>query len=116
MSDSTVMTQRQIDTQRREALDEAKSAYLRGDIAAAQHFETKATDWAAAAKTRLAVDRDTGDAQARCLAILFADQCRTLFGSPLYGVTSIVASVAIGRKLSRRTIRGWVSTPSDLNT
>ena len=62
----------------------------------------------AAVETRLVVERDTGDAQARCFAILFADQCRRLFGSPLYGVTATVGSVALQRKLTTRAVRGWV--------
>jgi hypothetical protein len=109
MDDPTLMTGRQVETQRHKALDEAKAAYLQGDFTAIRDHETKAAGWAAAATTRLVVDRDTGDAQARCFAILFADQCRRLFGSPLYGVTATVTSVALGRKFSRRTIRGWVS-------
>jgi hypothetical protein len=106
--DPTVMTRREVEVQRRGVLDKAAAAFIQGDVAAARDHEAKAADWAAAAETRLVVERDTGDAQARCFAILFADQCRRLFGSPLYGVTATVASVALGRKLTTRVVRGWV--------
>jgi hypothetical protein len=114
MSDPTVMTQAQVEAERRKCLDDQMAALHGGDVSAARDHEAKATSWSAAAATRLVVARDSGDAQARCFAILFADQCRHLFGSPLYGVTAQVASVAIGRRFTERRIRGWVCTPSDL--
>jgi hypothetical protein len=108
MDDPTVMTRRQVEIQRRRVLDEAARALAQGDSAAARDHEAKAVRWAAAAETRLVVERDTGDAQARCFAIVFADQCRQLFGSPLYWVTATVGSVSLGRKLTTRRVRGWV--------
>jgi hypothetical protein len=114
MSDPTVMTRAQVAAERCRCIDDQMAALHRGDVSAARDHEAKATAWGAAASARLVVDRDTGDAQGRCFAILFADQCRRFFGSPLYGVTAEVASVAIGRPFTRRMIRGWVSTPSDL--
>jgi hypothetical protein len=114
MSDPTVMTRAQVEAERHRCLDDQMAAHHRGDVSAARNHEAKATSWAAAAATRLVVERDSGDAQGRCFAILFADQCRHLFGSPLYGMTAVVASVAIGRRFTQRRIRGWVCTPSDL--
>jgi hypothetical protein len=110
ISDPTVMTRREVEVQRRRFLDKTAAAFVQGDVAAARDHEVKAADWAAAAatRTRLVVERDTGDSQARCFAILFADQCRRIFGSPLYGVTATVASVALGRKLTARAVRNWV--------
>jgi hypothetical protein len=62
----------------------------------------------------LVVERDTGDAQARCFCILFAGRCRQLFGSPLYGITAIVASVALGREITDRAAREWCNShPAD---
>jgi hypothetical protein len=55
----------------------------------------------------LVVDRDTGDAKARGFCILFTGYCRQLFGSPLWGITAIVASVALGREISARAVREW---------
>jgi hypothetical protein len=115
MNAPRVITRSQVETRRRKALDERMAALDQGDVVAAMDHKTKADKWAAVGKstTRLVVERDTGDAQARCFAISFADQCRQLFGSSLYGVTARVTSVALGRKFSQRTIRGWVSTRSD---
>jgi hypothetical protein len=62
----------------------------------------------------LVVHRDTGDAQARCFCILFTDYCRQLFGSPLYGITAIIANVALEREITARTVEGWcTSHPTD---
>jgi hypothetical protein len=80
------------------------------DDATAQHERALGSLLYFAVKSRLIVKRDTGDAQARCFAILFAEQCRQLFGSPLYGITATVASVALGRTFSLEKIREWVAS------
>jgi len=62
----------------------------------------------------LVVDRDTGDAQGRCFALLLSRYCRHLFGSPLYGITAIDASVALEREITTRAVREWCgSHPAD---
>jgi hypothetical protein len=119
-----VVTRRQVETTRRKALDAAsvlrKAAKLLSlpdpALNAARNHEGEAAAWAAAGSSRLVVERDRGDAQAKCFAIVFASQCRQLFGCPLYGVTATVASVALGRKrkLTRRAVREWVSTTRDI--
>jgi hypothetical protein len=64
--------------------------------------------------SRLVVQRDTGDTQARCFGLLFSGYCRQLFGKPLYGITAIVASVALGREITHRAVREWCdSHPAD---
>ena len=117
-----VMTRREVETVRRKALDDASK--LR-DVAkflsppdpaleAADAREREAALWGAAYSGPLVVQRDMGDARARYFVILFASQCRQLFGSPLYGLTATVASVALGRQLTPRPVRQWVSTTGDL--
>jgi hypothetical protein len=106
-----VMTRRDAEAQRRQLHEEAEVAHVQGDDAREQL--SKAATWAKAVSSRLIVERDTGDAQAQCFAIMFADQCRQLFGSPLYGVTATVASVALGRPFNRRQIRDWLNTLGD---
>jgi hypothetical protein len=71
------------------------------------------SDQLAKAKTRLIVKRDTGDPQARCFAILFARRCEELFGTEMHGVTARVASVALGRTITQRAVRGWCEHPAD---
>jgi hypothetical protein len=68
----------------------------------------------AMAVARLVVVRDTGDAQARCFSLMFAGYCRQLFGSPMYGITAIFASVALGRDITPKQVEGWYkSHPPD---
>jgi hypothetical protein len=128
MDRPSVMTGKQVETARRKALDEAAvlraaagllhtPASIQANVDAARDRETKASllaEIGLTPTTRMVVERDTGDAQARCFAILFAGQCRRLFGTPLYGVTAAIASVALGRTLTTRTVREWVNTPRDL--
>jgi hypothetical protein len=107
-----VMTQRQVKVLSRKALDKAKAVFADGEDVAAREYRAKAANLrAAAASSKLIVKRDTGDAQARCFAIMFAHQCRELFGLSLYGVTARVASVALGRTFDVREIREWVAPP-----
>lgn len=80
------------------------------DCAQARKAES---DQLAKAKTRLIVKRDTGDPQARCFAILFARRCEELFGEEMHGVTARVASVALGRTITQRAVRGWCEHPAD---
>jgi hypothetical protein len=128
MDRPSVITGKQVETARRRALGEATSlraaagllhtpASIQANVDAARDRETTASLLAEISLTttnRMVVERDTGDAQARCFAILFAEQCRRLFGTPLYGVTAAIASVALGRALTTRTVRDWANTPRDL--
>jgi hypothetical protein len=94
---------------RRHAPNEAAVAKVNGDLA--RNLEDQLSRMEA---SPLVVDRDTGDAQARCFCILFTRHCRQLFGSPLYGITAIVASVALGRNITQRAVREWCNShPAD---
>jgi hypothetical protein len=81
---------------------QAAAAKVNDDIA--RHLEEPLPRMEA---SRLVVERDTGDAQARCFSILFTGYCRQVFGSPLYGTTATVASVALGREITARAVREW---------
>jgi hypothetical protein len=59
---------------------------------------------------RMALDRARGDGDVRWFALAVADKCRSLFGSPMYGVTSTLVSVALGRKVGHRLVREWCAT------
>ena len=115
-----VMTRQELEGLRRKVLEEASTLRI-----AAKSIHRRAPSQAAAVqvnidtaraceallertgKNRLIVQRDSGDAQTRCFAILFAERCHELFGSPLYGVTAIVTSVALGCPVTARAARGW---------
>jgi len=60
-----------------------------------------------AADTRVVLDRARGDGDIRWFALAIASKCQELFGSPLYGTTATIASVALGRKVERRSVREW---------
>jgi hypothetical protein len=64
-----------------------------------------------AADMRLACERDRTDGDTRWFAVIIANQCRELFGSPLYGITATVTSVAFGRKIEQHTVRKWCAPP-----
>jgi len=59
------------------------------------------------AEMRTAVDRARGDADVRWFALAVADKCRSLFGSPMYGLTATITSVVHGRNVAPRTVRQW---------
>lgn len=122
-----VITRKQLETVRSRMVDRA--AALR---AAANDIRRYGPSQAAAAKVNddiardleellpkmeespLVVDRDTGDAQGRCFALLLTRYCRHLFGSPLYRISAIVASVALGREITPRAVQEWCgSHPAD---
>jgi hypothetical protein len=60
-----------------------------------------------------ALERDRGDGDIRWVALGLAEVCRILFGSPLYGVTATIVSVALGRDINARTVRQWYAHPAD---
>jgi hypothetical protein len=65
-----------------------------------------------AANMQGASDRNRGDATARWVARAVSDQCRTLFGSPMYGLVAIIATVTLGRKIEARMVRQWCAHPA----
>ncbi|MFZ2137145.1 MAG: hypothetical protein WAV78_09510, partial [Xanthobacteraceae bacterium] len=77
---------------------------------AAQVYEEMAAE-NYAANMQGASDRNRGDATARWFARAVSDQCRTLFGSPMYGLVAIIASVTLGRKIEPRMVRQWCAPP-----
>ena len=121
-----VVTRADLEGLRRKLLDEsemleqaAELLRVRGPGRAATESAAGAADGARArkaesdqlgqAETRLIVKRDTGDAQARCFALLFAERFQTLLGTRMYGLTATVASVALGREITERAVREWCS-------
>jgi hypothetical protein len=64
-----------------------------------------------AADMKAALERDSGDASARWYARSVARQCDRLFGSPLYGLTAIITSVAWDRKIAPQSVRQWCKLP-----
>jgi hypothetical protein len=53
-------------------------------------------------------DRDRGDPADRWLACAISYTCRALFCSPMYGITSIIMSVILGREITPRAVRQMV--------
>jgi hypothetical protein len=95
---------------RRRNPNQAAAAQVNDDTARA--CEADAALLAADGSNRLVVERRRGDGHARCFAILLADRFRQLFGSPMYGLTATVVSVALRRQITNRAVREWCSTPS----
>ena len=60
---------------------------------------------------RTAVDRGRGEERARWFVLTIADAAKTLFGSPLYGLTATIASIAMEREIEPQTVRQWCATP-----
>ena len=91
----------------RNIMTEERSVRLRAAAAVYEEiaFETFAADM------RTALERDSGDAEARWLARAIASKCQSLFGSAMYGVTATITSVALGREISQRTVRQWCTPP-----
>jgi hypothetical protein len=56
----------------------------------------------------LDLDRVHGDPTERWLAFAISWQCRIMFASPLYGITAIIVSVALGREITPRAVRQMV--------
>jgi hypothetical protein len=59
-----------------------------------------------------ALERDTGDRNERWFALAIASKCQSLFGSPMYGLTATITSVAFGREFDPRTVRQWCTRPA----
>jgi hypothetical protein len=60
---------------------------------------------------RFAVARKRADGDARWFALIIANRCRALFGSPLYGITATITSIALGQKIEQHTVRKWCTPP-----
>lgn len=60
-----------------------------------------------------ALKRGRGDGDIHWLALGVAKVCRTLFGSPMYGVTATIVSVALDHDIDARTVRQWCAHPAD---
>jgi hypothetical protein len=52
------------------------------------------------------------DGPARWVALTISDKLRELFDSSMYGVTAIIASVILGRKIKPRSVQQWVGYPA----
>jgi hypothetical protein len=65
-----------------------------------------------AAEMRFAVERPRGDRYARWLAVIIANRARALFGSPLYGVTAALVSMAKGITIDWSDVRNWCRSPA----
>jgi hypothetical protein len=75
-------------------------------VDASQAYEEMAAE-SYAADMRFVLDRARGDGDVRWFALAVAHKCRALFGSPMYGITAILTSVALERKISQRSVREW---------
>lgn len=53
------------------------------------------------------IHRDRGFAQDRWFVRAMAGKLKQLFGSPMYGITARISSVAIGREIEPGTVRQW---------
>jgi hypothetical protein len=47
------------------------------------------------------------DIHARLVALRISARFRELFGSPMYGLTAIIASIVLNRRVDPRTVRHW---------
>jgi hypothetical protein len=56
------------------------------------------------------------DSRARQLALVISDQFRTLFGSPMYGLTATITSVVLGRQINSRQTEQWCASHSPVKT
>jgi hypothetical protein len=79
---------------------------------AAQILESYAAE-NLAFEMKTALKRDRGGGDIRWTALSLAETCHILFGSPLYGVTATIVSVALGRDINARTVRQWCAHPAD---
>jgi hypothetical protein len=60
-----------------------------------------------AANSAMAFDRKR-DSRARWVALTIGNTFLTLFGSPMYGLTTTITSVVLGREIKLRTVRQWL--------
>ena len=49
----------------------------------------------------------------RWVALTIGNTFRTLFGSPMYGLTATITSVVLGREIELRTVRQWLPPAQD---
>jgi hypothetical protein len=54
-----------------------------------------------------ALDRDRGNLGDRACALAIAGRCRYLFYRPMYGISAIISSVALGHEIKPRSVRQW---------
>jgi hypothetical protein len=60
-----------------------------------------------AAAMRMAPLERKHDGRARWIALSIANKFHELFGRPMYGLTSMITSVVLGREVTQRRIRQW---------
>jgi hypothetical protein len=58
-----------------------------------------------------ALERE-GDRRGRWVALTIGNTLQRLFGSSMYGLTAIIASVVLGREIDPRTVRYWLNRPA----
>jgi hypothetical protein len=63
----------------------------------------------------MVLDRDRRDPADRWLACAISYTCRSLFCSPLYGITAIIMTVILGREIARGTVRQWCADKTKKN-
>lgn len=117
-------TRREIEQQRNHYL--AKANELRADArimpdfdmnrplaleTAAQAYEDYAREVCAANFEEMALERQH-DGKARWVALTIGNKFRTLFGSPMYGLTAAIASVVLGREIKPRAVQEWFTYPA----
>ena len=90
-------------------LDECQERYQKL-VDAAQAYEDYAGEIYAASMP-MALER-AHDGRARWVALTIGNTFRTLFGSPMYGLTATIASVVLGREIEPRTVRQWLTYPA----
>ena len=73
---------------------------------AAQALEDHARE-VYAANFAMAFDRKR-DSRARWVALTIGNTFLTQFGSPMYGLTTTITSVVLGREIKLRTVRQWL--------
>jgi hypothetical protein len=61
------------------------------------------------------LERDRRDPADRWLACAISYTCRSLFCSPLYGITAIVMTVILGREITRGAVRQWCADKTPKN-
>ena len=77
---------------------------------AAQAYEDYASE-IYATSLPMALER-RHDGRARWVALTIGNKFRTLFGSPMYGLTATITSVVLGREIEPRTVRQWLTYPA----
>jgi len=90
--------------------DDGPDECVRRLIDASQAYEEIAAK-AYAADMWLARDRGRADGDVQWFALAVADKFRALFGSPMYGLTATITSVALGREIDPHTVRHWCAHP-----